>query len=466
MVWLVVSLGGTSARAAPPPADMTLRWGVGTVECHPTGDVRSNQDWCFGAENNVTFQIRAVAPTAPGDPRVTVVRRDGTHARAPQRWSRTVDLGTPAGAPVIAVNDEVVVVAAVGGGAVHVATASASDGRVGPPQRVLDRDAAQVQLAILRGGAIRVYVLLRSGQGRVIAVDAAGKPTLVREVPAHAIQYSMDRAARPADGEASVMLGRDKVVARWDDANLVVTHPRWTRDLVTGDRSRQVAVTMHAAGDRVVATLSTSGSSGVSAVALDGRTGAELWRRDVTGIGPVVSTLPYTARVAARVRGDLLVVQGIIAGTAVVCTLAVSDGAELACVDQLLRTAVVDPGPVVHVPKPLPTDPPRPIGPQTTAPTCTPSRSPVAPSLVVKRVALTTIGGTIVVASATCSPKLGGGIVGDRIELDIWDGVARPAPSPCTCTFRFEQEIRAESRLVIGRVRDGATIGLVRVPTL
>jgi hypothetical protein len=303
--------------------------------------------------------------------------------------------------------------------------------------------------------------MMRDGSGRVIALDPAGTPIGARAVPARMIRTKMDPAATSADGEASISVNGSKLAARWDGADLVIKHPKWSHKLVDGDRFRMQALTLHATADRVLITLHHGASSGAAVFALDAATGAEVWKRGVTGIGPIAHS-GYYSRVASLVTGDVFAVQGYEAGGAYVCTLATKDGSEHACVDHLGRADVIDPGPILHPPtSKLPPAPP--IGPQTKGPTCTRLGTPSS-GITVKRAGAQTISGVVTTPSASCKPRLGGGIAGDRIQIEVYDGGDQPGPAACTCTFTFTQAIRPESKVVIARVRGGVQLGQLPVP--
>lgn len=452
-----------SASADPKPplprADVTFRWAATPIDCQHSLEGRSNTSRCYGNDANKTFIVVGYAPTGPSDSHIQVMRYEGVTASAPQRWTAVLELGAHPGDPIVAVRESVVAVAAISDGAVHLALLSTSDGKaIGAPRLIIERDAARVQV-VANDVVIQLHVLMRDGSGRVVVLDQTGKPIAARDVTARMLRVKMDPAASPADAEASVTLGGAKVAAAWDGGDLVVKHPRWTSKLVEADQFRMQALTLHATADRVIATLHHGASSGALAIALDAK-GSVAWKRTVTGIGPVVHSAYYN-RVASRLDGDLFVVQGYEAGGTYVCTLSIADGVEHACVDHLPANAVVDPGAPRHTPKSR--LPAQPIGPQMSGLSCTRLGNPGA-DLTVKRTKPDAIRGQITTPSATCKPKLYGGITGDRIELEVYDGGDKPGAPACTCTFQFTQAIRPESKTVIARVRGGVQLGTRAVP--
>lgn len=443
---LVVSCLASAAEAAP--IDLVFRWAVEPLECRNGMETRSSRNRCLASDAKQPFLVVAYSATT-SDP-VSVIRYNGDDVRAPQKWVQSVDLGKLAD-PVVVVDPSTTTIAGVVDGAVVYATLASADGKsLTKPTTLVATGAARIQLA--RVGAITmVYVLMKDGSGRVVGIDAKGTPA--RSIPARAIRTRMTRGVS-ADGDAKAGAYR----AEWDGPALVVRHAGTSVNLVDDDRFRMHQVTLHLAKDRAIATVHHGMAAGSQAVAV-GVSGI-LWKRGLTGIGPVVHS-GYTNRLSAFVDGDLLVVQGVESGGAYICTVAIADGSEFACVDHLPAIAVAAPTAPKRLPKALP--PSQPIGPQTAGPNCARLGNPDK-NFTIKRVDANTVSGTIVTPSATCKPKLGGGIVGDRIELEVWDGGDKPGPAACTCVFQYRQAVKPESKTAIARVRGGIEIGRLAVP--
>jgi hypothetical protein len=167
------------------------------------------------------------------------------------------------------------------------------------------------------------------------------------EVPASAIRPAMRKGAQSAD----YAIVAKPIEARWDGPNLVVRGPSWSTTLIGNERFRWDVVTLHVTADRVLATVHNEIATGTQAYGIDPKTGAQLWHTSLTGIGPI-SHSKYHNLVAAYVDGDLLVVQSIESGGPFVCTVAIANGKELACVDQLPASALVAPtAPTIRLPE-------------------------------------------------------------------------------------------------------------------
>jgi hypothetical protein len=254
----------------------------------------------------------------------------------------------------------------------------------------------------------------------------------------------------------------------WDDAELVVRKSGgWSTTVVPDDRFRMQHVTLHAGNGRVYLTLHHAIAAGSAAYAFDATTGKQLWMRHITGIGPVAHSA-YFNRLSAFLDGDQLVVQGVEAGGNYICTVNTADGAELGCVDHLAATALFQPAdPKVRV-TPLP--PEQPLGPQVSKLSCVKSASPKSSlaakpstgmSKAKKPKPLTWVEGTVVFPSASCKPKIGGGIAGERIELDLYDLTDKPGAPVCECTADYRTATNKDSKVVIARVRGAAEVGRV-----
>ncbi len=70
--------------------------------------------------------------------------------------------------------------------------------------------------------------------------------------------------------------------------------------------------------------------------------------------------------------------------------------------------------------------------------------------------------GMITTSSAPCAMNLSGGIVGDRIELQVADDGA-PAAAPCECQIAFRQDYRPETATLIVS-RGGAELTRLAMP--
>jgi len=242
------------------------------------------------------------------------------------------------------------------------------------------------------------------------------------------------------------------VWAGWDGDELRVrigapgAAPRWHTTLVhSGSPFRSELVTLHVVGDLVVGTLHHPSASWTQAFAVGLADGALRWRHTVTGLGPIAHSA-YLNRVASRIEGPDLVIQGVETGGAYLCTVELATGRERACVDGLAAAAIVVPADPVHLPPPK-VEPPRPLGPRTTAVLCKPS--PAAErELSVRRESAVNLVGSVVTPSTSCAPTLSGGIAGDRIELNV-DDRGPPAAAPCECRIVFKQDYRPESQTII-----------------
>jgi hypothetical protein len=381
---------------------------------------------------------------------VRVTRYAGNAVTAAVAWERMVDLGK-VGEPVVVADTRVTVVAGVAGGAAMLAILATADGAVvDAPRAIVDKDAVHLQLA--RTGATTIaYVLMKDGSAQTVAINAG---TSTSGIPARYVRMTMSAKATAGDGEATA--GAFK--AAWDGEDLVVRGGGLpATKLVEGDRFRMHQVTLHASKKRAVATVNHSNAAG-SQVIIVGAAGVV--RIPLVGLGPTVHS-GYANRVTAFVDGDDLVVQGIESAGTYICTVSLVTDRQRACVTHLPKTAVVIPGPATKLPKPLP--PSQPIGPQSAGPVCIRLGNPDQ-NFTIKRVNKDTISGTVVALSATCKPKLGGGIVGDRIEIEVWDGGDKPGAPACTCTFQFRQAIRPESKTAIAKVRGGKEIGRMPIP--
>ena len=63
--------------------------------------------------------------------------------------------------------------------------------------------------------------------------------------------------------------------------------------------------------------------------------------------------------------------------------------------------------------------------------------------------------------SASCKPKIGGGIAGERVELDLYDLSDSPGTPACECTADYKTATNKDSKVVIARVRGAAEVGRV-----
>ncbi len=415
-----------------PAHAQTFRWAAGKLDCGYGLEMRGTSAQCRGREQATSFLVVAYPGT-----RTLVIRYDGDTTKAPQRW--TADLAAPA--PVVIVHGATIVIGSVAGGTAHLQTLDAATGK---PRAAGDvaTGVTAIQLES-QGATLRVHARTPDGGGQLIDIDPATlKPTATRAIAAAAIRTTHDPHAAPANGEGRA----GGVRVAWDQAALVLHAGTHTEKLVDDDRFRMQLVTLQTAGDRVLVTLHHPAASGANAFAFDIKTGARLWATHVTGIGSVAHSA-YSNQVSALVAGDLLVVQGVEAGGAYACTIAIADGQERACVDHLTGTAVfVPPAPAV-VAKPIPHK----VGPTTTAVRCKRSRSP-RQALALKSWTSGPLAGTITTPSTSCKPKLFGGIVGDRIELVVHETASGPAV--CECTIGFSQETNGDSRMVIAKHGD------------
>jgi hypothetical protein len=313
-------------------------------------------------------------------------------------------------------------------------------------------------------------VMLGADGGRVIALDPTTLAiTATQDVTSRAILREMVPGAQGADGRQQV----GDFSAGWDEAGLFVNRrgPRgWGHAVVEDDRFRMETITLHVAGDRVVGTTHNEGATGTAAFGLDAATGAVRWQRGLTGLGPIAHS-GYQNRVASRIDGDLLVVHGVESGGAFICTVAIADGREVACVDQLPASAIIAPAPPTAMVPALP--PLQPIGPQVRSLRCKPSKAP-GTALAFKAghgtsagkrgKPITWITGTLTTPSATCKPRLGGGIAGDRVELEVYDGGDTPGAPRCECEIAFQTATNRDSKVVTASVRGGVTIGRGALP--
>ena len=404
MRWLLVLLLASTASAG------TFRWSQGKLECGWSLEQRSNGNQCRDHGSLVVAYPNRV------------IRYVGDNVKSGEKWS----VDTKLASPIVSFSGSLVVLAQLDGGAVTVQTLDGATGAVKASAKV-GSDLTAIQIK-----GLTIYARKKDGSGQILELDAALKPT-TQDVPANAIRAAQVPSATPADGAAT-----DKAASiAWENEALVLHVGKQTAKLVEEDRFRMQLVTMHVTGDKVLVTLHHSAASGTVAFAFDLKTGARLWAIDVTGIGPVVHSAYYN-KVSAKLDGDFLVVQGVEAGGAYVCTIG-TDGVERACVDGITGTAVFDP----PAPKVVMKAVPHKIGPTTKSMKCKKTASPKS-ALAVK-VRAKSIVGTITSPSSTCKPKLFGGIAGDRIELQVFE---TGGTSSCECTFAFEQETNKDSKTV------------------
>ncbi|MCW5805100.1 MAG: PQQ-binding-like beta-propeller repeat protein [Deltaproteobacteria bacterium] len=449
----------SDATAAPASAaDPTFRLSAGPLPCNAGWDARSNGNKCAQRD----FLVVAYPPTS-ADPTMSVTRYNGDHAGAPPAWTRRLDM---AGDPVTVLAAKSAIVATVGKDTVELAALDAADGKVLARRSVPSAGAARVLLEAPRDSAragTYLHVLAADGRGWTVTIDPATLAlSAPRDIPARAIRTAMDRTAMPADGAAKA----GAFEAGWDDADLVVRRAGgWTTVVVADERFRLQHVTLHAGNGRVYLTTHHAIASGAVAYAFDATTGKELWRRHLTGIGPVAHSKYYN-KLSSFLDGDILVVQGVEAAGNYICTVSAADGAELACVDHLPASAVFDPPPAKVDTSPLP--PEQPIGPTVSKQACVKSSAPRTSFAAVPGTGTTTgkrpkpitwIEGTLVFPSASCKPNLGGGIAGERVTLEVYDLSDRPGAPVCECTFEYRTATNKDSKVVSARVRGGVEIG-------
>ncbi len=451
-----------SATAAPtdwvlPPVAVPFRWAAQALGCQATFQVRSAADRCAlvgGGE----VQARVAGDAKP----VIEVERTGAVA-----WRAALPVSTAVTTPVLVPlpDASAVVIVAAGADAVEVAVLELASGAV--RARGLAPIAGVTALQLERrhdGDLVRIHARTARGGSTALLDAVTGSLLGVAETPAAAIVSQMLASAQSADGKVETMAGAEPIRAGWDDGELVVragdpATPRWRALLSrTSGPYRFEQVTVHVAGDLVVGTIHHPTASWTQVFGVGLADGAVRWRRTITGIGPVAHSA-YRNRVASRVEGDLLLIQGVESGGTYVCAVELATGRERACVDSLADgDVVVPPDPVHLMPERAP--PPRPLGPQVSLVRCRPGSSTVT-RFSGRRESSVNLMASIETPSVTCKPTLSGGIVGDRIELTVHDG-GTAAAEPCTCRIVFKQDYDAASQTII--VRDHAGKELVRQP--
>jgi hypothetical protein len=324
-------LAPAMAFATPRPIDMTFRWAGSSIECQSRGVTRSNMPSC----SDVTAPYVVVAQRDASDPRIRVERYAGKTATGKPVWVNHVDLGkgvTPL--TVLLHKDTVFVAATANGGYLYAAALEAATGKVIDRVEVLNpsggfKGAMSVQA--IASDHLMLYSITPK-DAWVASLDFKLKVTGTRMVPLDHVRPKMvkgtETAATAADGGATATIrGGNFVVAR-GGKTVEVPHAGATM------------VSVHATPDRTIVVGHSAIASGAEAYALEAKSGKVLWRRGVSGLGPV-SHSKYHNRVITLVDKDLLVVQGIESHGAYICTLDVARGTEHVCYDHLNPSSVL-----------------------------------------------------------------------------------------------------------------------------
>lgn len=447
-----------TATTVLPPVAVPFRWTASPTGCELSMEVRGRADRCADRDG---FEVVAHAGGTAAAATLEIDAHGGTRARRGP-WTASLPVPTAVTAPTVVIIEDagVAAIAAIRADAVEIALLELATGAVRARGTLPVAGGAAIQLERRApGDQLRVHVRTPTGGATGLVDVVTGAVLGLAVTPATAIPARMEAGAISADGEVSVEHGTETAWAGWDGDDLVVRigprggAPRWQAMLTrTNGPIRSELVTVQVTGDAVVGTIHHPNASWTEAFAFDLVDGAPRWRHAVSGLGPVAHSA-YLNRVAARVDGDHLIVQGVESAGVYVCAIDLATGRERACVDGLARADTVVPADPQHAP-PMKTPPPRPIGPRVTSVRCKPSPSP-APRLSARRESAINLMGMIVSPSTSCAPTLSGGIAGDRIELFVDDG-GPAAAQPCECQIAFKQDYTAASTTIV--VTHGADV--------
>ncbi len=308
----------------------------------------------------------------------------------------------------------------------------------------------------------RLHVHLRhptGDSGGTVIVIAAGDLRIegAAKAPRGSVLTRWEEPPPPVSEPALEMRGGEKIRVSWQGENLAVERVGSTtwRSVFEKNQFRMEMSTLHEAHGRVLLTQHHPMASVAIARAFDGATGKELWAIRPTGIGPVVHSA-YQNEVRSSIDGPYLKVFGNESGGAYACTILIETGREAACVVGFEPPHAPGGTPAVA---PLPSGP---LGPQVSSLACIPKKSP---KLAINLDAADDkqIKGRATVPSSSCKPKIGGGIAGERIQIEAFDGSDRPAGPSCSCSFTFTQERRPESKVVELSVRGRAGVERVEL---